>query len=71
MTKVEVTVDQDGYIKIEAVGHTESIVCASVSTLLQSSVRFLQELSEQYPEDLQITIRERGNREISKETSSN
>jgi uncharacterized protein YsxB (DUF464 family) len=57
MTKVEVTIGEDGYMKIEAVGHTKSIVCASVSTLLQSSVRFLQELSEQYPEDLQITVK--------------
>ncbi|OLS39131.1 ribosomal-processing cysteine protease Prp [Bacillus sp. MRMR6] len=57
MTKIEVTVGEDGYMKIEAAGHTKSIVCASVSTLLQSSVRFLQELSEQYPDDLQITIK--------------
>ncbi|MFT4415315.1 ribosomal-processing cysteine protease Prp [Fredinandcohnia humi] len=58
MTRIEVTVGNDGYMKIEAKGHTESIVCASVSTLLQSSVRFLQELSEQYPEALQVTIKE-------------
>ncbi|MFE4523961.1 ribosomal-processing cysteine protease Prp [Cytobacillus firmus] len=56
MTKVTVVVGNDGYMKIEAVGHTESVVCASVSTLLQSSVRFLQELSEQYPEALQVKI---------------
>lgn len=56
-TKIEVTVGNDGYMKIEVKGHTESIVCASVSTLLQSSVRFLQELAEQYPEALQVTIK--------------
>ncbi len=56
MTQIEVTVDDDGYMKIEAKGHTKSVVCASVSTLLQSSVRFLQELSTQYPEDLQVSI---------------
>lgn len=58
MTKITVTVGNDGYMKIETVGHTESIVCASVSTLLQSSVRFLQELSMQYPEALQVIIRD-------------
>ncbi|MFL0365372.1 ribosomal-processing cysteine protease Prp [Pseudobacillus sp. 179-B 2D1 NHS] len=61
MTEVKVTVGQDGYMRIEAEGHTKSVVCASVSTLLQSSVRFLQELSDQYPEDLQVTIEEQGN----------
>ncbi|WP_226639308.1 ribosomal-processing cysteine protease Prp [Priestia flexa] len=58
MTKIEVTTNADGYMKIEAMGHTQSVVCASVSTLLQSSIRFLQELSEQYPEDLQLTIKQ-------------
>lgn len=56
MTQIEVTVDNDGYMKIEAKGHTQSVVCASVSTLLQSSVRFLQELSQQYPDDLIVNI---------------
>jgi uncharacterized protein YsxB (DUF464 family) len=59
MTEIEVTFDDDGYMKIEATGHTRSVVCASVSTLLQSSVRFLQDLSEQYPEDLRVTIKEK------------
>lgn len=57
MTKIQVTVGEDGHMIIEATGHAQSVVCASVSTLLQSSVRFLQELSEQYPEDLQISIK--------------
>ncbi|MBT2661939.1 ribosomal-processing cysteine protease Prp [Bacillus sp. ISL-45] len=59
MTKVTVTVGEDGYMKIETDGHAQSVVCASVSTLLQSSVRFLQELSQQYPDDLQVTIKQR------------
>ncbi|MGM0903070.1 MAG: ribosomal-processing cysteine protease Prp [Bacillota bacterium] len=58
MTEIAVTVGEDGYMKIEAKGHTESVVCASVSTLLQSSVRFLQELSIQYPDALQVKILE-------------
>lgn len=45
-------------MKIEAKGHAQSAVCASVSTLLQSSVRFLQDLSAQYPEDVNVTIKE-------------
>lgn len=58
MTQITITVGNDGYMNIEAKGHTESIVCASVSTLLQSSVRFLQELSEQYPESLHVVVKE-------------
>lgn len=57
LTEVEVTTSDDGYLKIEAKGHTKSVVCASVSTVLQSSVRFLQELSEQYPNELTVTIK--------------
>ncbi|MBT2680045.1 ribosomal-processing cysteine protease Prp [Bacillus sp. ISL-35] len=45
-------------MKIEAAGHAQSVVCAAVSTSLQTSVRFLQELSEQFPEDLQVTIKQ-------------
>lgn len=58
MTEITVKTNDDGYISIEAKGHTKSVVCASVSTLLQSSVRFLQELSMQYPEDLKVTIKQ-------------
>lgn len=61
MTKIEVVVGEDGYMSIKAEGHTESVVCASVSTLLQSSVRYLQELSLQYPEALQVIIKEENN----------
>ncbi|MBT2702978.1 ribosomal-processing cysteine protease Prp [Bacillus sp. ISL-35] len=58
MTNVIVTIGEDGYMKIEAAGHAQSVVCAAVSTSLQTSVRFLQELSEQFPEDLQVTIKQ-------------
>lgn len=58
MTNVTVTIGEDGYMKIEAEGHTQSVVCASVSTLLQSSVRFLQELAKQYPDNLKVIIKE-------------
>lgn len=61
MTKIEVVVGDDGFMSIKAEGHTESVVCASVSTLLQSSVRYLQELSVQYPEALQVIIKEENN----------
>jgi uncharacterized protein YsxB (DUF464 family) len=43
-------------MKIEASGHTQSVVCAAVSTLLQSSVRFLVDLADQYPDALKVTI---------------
>ncbi|MBG9549761.1 ribosomal-processing cysteine protease Prp [Cytobacillus firmus] len=58
MIEIQVTSGEDGYMKIEAKGHGQSVVCASVSTLLQSSVRFLQDLSAQYPEDVRVTIKE-------------
>lgn len=56
MTDITVTVNDDGYINIEAKGHTKSIVCASISTLLQSSIRYLQELETQFPQDLHVKI---------------
>lgn len=66
MTEITVKTNPDGYISIEAKGHTKSVVCAAVSTLLQSSVRYLQELSMQYPDDLKVIIKES---EVSNEIS--
>jgi len=57
-TTITVTTNPDGYMKIEAEGHTDSKVCAAVSTLLQSSVRFLQDLEEQFPNDLSVHIKD-------------
>lgn len=57
MTKIEVTTDNNGYMNIEAKGHTQSIVCASVSTALQSNIRFLQELAKQYPNELKVIVK--------------
>ena len=58
MTEIKVTTNSDGYLKIEASGHTQSIVCSAVSTALQSNIRFLQELAQQYPDELKVTINE-------------
>lgn len=55
-TEITVTTNPDGYMSIEAKGHTKSTVCAAVSTLLQSSVRYLQDLEEQFPQDLSVKI---------------
>ncbi len=57
MTTIEVTTNPDGYLKIEAKGHTDSIICSAVSTALQSNIRFLQELAEQYPNELKVVIK--------------
>ncbi|OHX39225.1 ribosomal-processing cysteine protease Prp [Cytobacillus oceanisediminis] len=65
MIDIQVTSGEDGHMKIEAKGHAQSAVCASVSTLLQSSVRFLQELSAQYPEDIKISVKEHTDEKIS------
>lgn len=56
MNTVTVKVGKDGEMSIHAKGHTQSVVCASVSTIMQSSVRFMQELSQQYPEHLQVNM---------------
>lgn len=56
MTEIIVKTNPDGYLTIEAKGHTKSVVCAAVSTLLQSSIRYLQELEEQFPNDLKVKI---------------
>lgn len=58
MIKVEVTTNDDGFMNIKVDGHADSRICASVSTLLQSNVRFMQELSKQYPDEIQISIKE-------------
>ena len=55
-TEITVKTNPDGYLSIEANGHTKSVVCAAVSTLLQSSVRYLQDLEEQFPQDLSVKI---------------
>lgn len=57
MTEITVKTNPDGYISIEAKGHTRSEICAAVSTLLQSSIRYLQELAEQYPDDLKVMVK--------------
>lgn len=58
MTEITVITNPDGYISIEAKGHTNSVLCSAISTLLQSSVRYLQELSVQYPDDLKVTVKQ-------------
>lgn len=70
MIEIQVTSGEDGYMKIEAKGHGQSAVCASVSTLLQSSVRFLQELSTQYPEDIKISVKEHEDEKISEDNAN-
>lgn len=54
MIKVTVESKDDGYMKIEVEGHARPAVCASVSTLLQSQIRYLQELQKQFPYDLEV-----------------
>lgn len=56
MINVEVETNPDGFMTIKVDGHADSTICAAVSTLLQSNVRFLQELSMQFPEEIQIKV---------------
>lgn len=56
MIKVEVQTNEDGFMTIKAEGHADPRLCASVSTLLQSNVRFMQELALQYPQEIQVKI---------------
>ena len=53
---VNVETNPDGFMTIQVEGHAESTICASVSTLLQSQVRFLQELSQAYPDEIKIKV---------------
>lgn len=56
MIDVKVKTNPDGFMEIKVEGHARSNVCASVSTLLQSQVRFLQELAQHYPQDLKVEV---------------
>lgn len=56
MIHVKVTTNDDGFLTLEAKGHGKSTLCASVSTLLQSQVRYLQELAQQFPDDVQVRV---------------
>ena len=58
MIKVNVEVNDDGFMKIEANGHTDSVICSAVSTLLGSQVRYLQELAMMFPDKLQVEVKE-------------
>lgn len=56
MINVYVETNKDGFMNVEVMGHADSRICASVSTLMQSNVRFMQELARQYPEEVQVNI---------------
>lgn len=56
MIRVEVQTNDDGFMNIQVEGHSKTDICAAVSTLLQSNVRFLQELAKQFPEEVQVRI---------------
>lgn len=56
MINVNVQTNPDGFMTIQVEGHAESNICAAVSTLLQSNVRFLQELALQFPEHIQVKV---------------
>lgn len=62
MSKINVTVTQkpSGYMKIEIEGHTETDICAAVSTAIQSNARFIHELAKQYPEHINFKIKNEG-----------
>lgn len=56
MITVNVKTNEDGFMNIQVNGHADSRICASVSTLLQSNVRFMQELSMQYPNEIKVEV---------------
>ena len=56
MIQVDVLTGEDGFLNVQVSGHADPIVCASVSTLVQSQVRYLQELALQYPKEIKVTI---------------
>lgn len=57
MIKIEVETKADGFMKITAEGHTDTDICAAVSTALQTNVMFLQTLAMQYPNQIQVNVK--------------
>lgn len=60
MIKVTVKSKADGFIDIKADGHASPVICASTSTVLQTCVRFLQELSQQFPDQINVEVEHDG-----------
>lgn len=58
MIRIEVQTKDDGLLDITANGHADPKVCSAVSALLQSSIRYMQDLQEQYPDDIRVNLRE-------------
>ena len=53
---VDVVSNKDGNMTISVDGHSTSDICSSVSTLLQSQVRFMQDLAEQFPDQIKVRV---------------
>lgn len=56
MINVTVNTNPDGFMTVTVEGHASTDICAVVSTLMQSKVRFMQELAIQYPDEIQVKI---------------
>lgn len=56
MIQVNVTTNPDGFMQINVEGHAQTDICAVISTLLQSKVRFMQELSRDFPDQIQVKV---------------
>ncbi|MFE1631061.1 ribosomal-processing cysteine protease Prp [Brevibacillus reuszeri] len=61
MIKIKVLLD-NGEMKIEAVGHAnyaehgKDIVCAGISTIMQTALLGIQAIAQQYPEHVSLEI---------------
>lgn len=60
MVEVDVKTKDDGFIDIKVSGHGDSRVCAAVSALLQSSVRYMEDLEQEYPGQIIVNVKEDG-----------
>ena len=68
MIKVNVATNSDGYLDIRIKGHAKPEVCNIVSALAQSSVNYMAELANQFPDELSVQIEEVSTTAESEET---
>lgn len=54
MIKITAIHHEDGYMKVEANGHTDPIICSAVSAIIQTAVLGLNEIAKQYPDKVKL-----------------
>lgn len=55
MIDIKVVSNEDGFIQIQVSGHTDTDICAAVSSAMQANVYHLQHLALQFPDKIKFT----------------